>query len=241
MRPRVNPHYTFDAFVEGLGNCHAFRAARAVAARPGQNFNPLFIHGGAGLGKSHLLHAIVHEIARRDPTSRVVIVSAEHYTSEVGALAKGADSITEFRRKYRECDALLVDDVHFLLDRGKAAEEFFHTFNALHEHEVQIVLTSDRSPQELRGFEERLCSRFEWGMRVQIDDVPEIATRVAILRKKAELAGVELPQPVAQLIAKHVTSNGWALECALLRAVVLALHRRVPLSENVAREVLEHG
>jgi chromosomal replication initiator protein len=235
---RPNPRYTFDTFVVGASNRFAFAAAQAVAAKPGKNYNPLFLHGDSGLGKTHLLHAIAHEILNSRPGSRVAIVSSERYTNEfVEALSKGASSMTEFRRKYRECGALLVDDVQFLAGRDKTAEEFFHTFNALHEHEVQIVLSSDRSPKELKGLEDRLCSRFEWGMRVQID-VPEFETRAAILRKKAEVERIDLSEQVAALLATHIKSNVRELEGALMRVAAFASLKSEPISESLARDVL---
>jgi chromosomal replication initiator protein len=235
---RPNPRYTFETFVVGESNRFAFAAAQAVAAKPGKNYNPLFLHGDSGLGKTHLLHAIAHRIMETTPNARVAIVSSERYTNEfVEALSRGAGSMTEFRRKYRECGALLVDDVQFLAGRDKTAEEFFHTFNALHEHEVQIVLSSDRSPKELKGLEDRLCSRFEWGMRVQID-VPEFETRAAILRKKAEVEHIELPEAVASLLATHIKSNVRELEGALMRVAAFASLKSEPISESLARDVL---
>src|SRR5512146_1643587 len=235
---RPNPRYTFETFVVGESNRFAFAAAQAVASKPGKNYNPLFLHGYAGLGKTHLLHAIAHQIMLSQPGSRVAIVSSERYTNEfVEALSRGAGSMTDFRRKYRECGALLVDDVQFLAGRDKTAEEFFHTFNALHEHEVQIVLSSDRSPKELKGLEDRLCSRFEWGMRVQID-VPEFETRAAILRKKAEVEHIDLSEVVASLLATHIKSNVRELEGALMRVAAFASLKSEPISESLARDVL---
>ena len=235
---RPNFRYTFDTFVVGESNRFAFAAAQAVAAKPGKNYNPLFLHGDSGLGKTHLLHAIAHEVMQRQPGVRVAIVSSERYTNEfVEALSRGAGSMTDFRRKYRECGALLVDDVQFLAGRDKTAEEFFHTFNALHEHEVQIVLSSDRSPKELKGLEERLCSRFEWGMRVQID-VPEFETRAAILRKKAAVERIELTDGVTSLLATHIKSNVRELEGALMRVAAFASLKSEPISESLARDVL---
>ncbi len=235
---RPNPRYTFETFVVGESNRFAFAAAQAVAAKPGRNYNPLFLHGDSGLGKTHLLHAIAHHIMRSRAGSRVAIVSSERYTNEfVEAISRGAGSMTEFRRKYRECGALLVDDVQFLAGRDKTAEEFFHTFNALHDHQVQIVLSSDRSPKELKGLEDRLCSRFEWGMRVQID-VPEFETRAAILRKKAEVERIDLSETVASLLATYIKSNVRELEGALMRVAAFASLKSEPISESLARDVL---
>jgi chromosomal replication initiator protein len=235
---RPNPRYTFETYVVGASNHFAFAAAQGVARKPGKNYNPLFLHGDSGLGKTHLLHAIANEILRQTPRARVAIVSSERYTNEfVEGLSRGAGAMTEFRRKYRECGALLVDDVQFLAGRDKTAEEFFHTFNALHEHEVQIVLSSDRSPKELKGLEDRLCSRFEWGMRVQID-VPEFETRAAILQKKAQVERIELSQQVAALLATHIKSNVRELEGALMRVAAFASLKSEPISESLARDVL---
>jgi chromosomal replication initiator protein len=233
-----NPRYLFDTFVVGESNRFAFAAAQAVAANPGKNYNPLFLHGDSGLGKTHLLHAIAHAIVSGRPGARVAIVSSERYTNDfVEALSRGAGQMIEFRKKYRECGALLVDDVQFLAGRDRTAEEFFHTFNALHDHQVQIVLSSDRSPKELKGLEERLCSRFEWGMRVQID-VPEFETRAAILRKKAEVESIELTDGVAALLATHIKSNVRELEGALMRVAAFASLKGEPISEELARDVL---
>ena len=235
---RPNPRYTFETFVVGESNRFAFAAAQAVAAKPGKNYNPLFLHGDSGLGKTHLLHAIAHQIVHSRPGSRVAIVSSERYTNDfVEALSRGAGSMSDFRRKYRECGALLVDDVQFLAGRDKTAEEFFHTFNALHDHQVQIVLSSDRSPKELKGLEDRLCSRFEWGMRVQID-VPEFETRAAILRKKASVENIDLPESVASLLATHIKSNVRELEGALMRVAAFASLKSEAISDSLARDVL---
>jgi chromosomal replication initiator protein len=233
---RANPRYTFQSFVVGDSNRFAFAAAQAVVAKPGVNYNPLFLHGDSGLGKTHLLHAIANAILAQNPGARVTIVSSERYTNEfVEALSHNA--MSEFRRKYRECNALLMDDVQFLAGKDRTADEFFHTFNELHGNHVQIVLSSDRSPKELKGLEERLCSRFEWGMRVQID-VPEFETRAAILRKKAEVEKLDLPEHVAALLATHIKSNVRELEGALMRVAAFASLKGEPLSENLARDVL---
>ena len=184
----------------GESNRFAVAAAQAVAKTPGRAWNPLFLHGDSGLGKTHLLHAIANAIHGSTPGARVAIVTSERYTNDfVDALSR--NTMADFRRKYRECGALLVDDVQFFAGRDKTAEEFFHTFNTLYEQNVQIVLSSDRSPKELKGLEERLCSRFEWGMRVHID-TPEFETRAAILKKKA-LAERDRPLRRRGLPARH--------------------------------------
>jgi chromosomal replication initiator protein len=232
---RPNPRYTFETFVVGASNHFAFAAAQAVAANPGRTWNPLFLHGDSGLGKTHLLHALAQSILAKSG-GRVAIVSSERYTNDfVAALSKG--TMDEFRRKYRECSALLVDDVQFLAGKDKTAEEFFHTFNELHDHHVQIVLSSDRSPKELKGLDERLCSRFEWGMRVQIE-VPEFETRAAILKKKAESEAIDLPDEVTQLLAQHIRSNVRELEGGLMRVAAFASLKSEPITVQLARDVL---
>jgi len=233
---RPNPRYTFESFVVGESNRFAFAAAQAVASKPGQTWNPLFLWGDSGLGKTHLLHAIANAVMADRPGTRVAIVSSEKYTNDfVDALSK--NSMAHFRHKYRECGALLVDDVQFFETRDKTAEEFFHTFNELHNRHVQIVLSSDRSPKELKGLEDRLITRFEWGMRIQID-VPEFETRAAILKKKAELERIELPDHVASLLATHIKSNVRELEGALMRLAAFASLKSEPISEALARDVL---
>jgi chromosomal replication initiator protein len=233
---RPNPRYTFETFVVGESNRFAFAAAQAVADKPGHAWNPLFLHGDSGLGKTHLLHAIAHSIHAQQKGRHVAIVSSERYTNDfVAALSKG--TMDEFRRKYRECAALLVDDVQFLAGKDKTAEEFFHTFNALYEQNIQIVLSSDRSPKELKGLEDRLCSRFEWGMRVQIE-APEFETRAAILKKKAEVEAIALPDEVTQLLATHIRSNVRELEGALMRLAAFASLKAEPITAQLARDVL---
>jgi chromosomal replication initiator protein len=233
---RPNPRYAFDTFVVGASNHFAFAAAQAVAEKPGRTWNPLFLHGDSGLGKTHLLHAVAAAILEQQKGGRVAIVSSERYTNDfVAALSKGM--MEEFRRKYRECSALLVDDVQFLAGKDKTAEEFFHTFNELHEHHVQIVLSSDRPPKELKGLDDRLCSRFEWGMRVQIEP-PEFETRAAILQKKAEVEGIAIPDDVTALLAQHIRSNVRELEGALMRVAAFASLKHEPITIPLARDVL---
>jgi chromosomal replication initiator protein len=233
---RPNSRYTFDTFVVGESNRFAFAATQAVAANPGKTWNPLFIHGDSGLGKTHLLHAVAHTILEKQGGGRVAIVSSERYTNDfVDAIKKA--TVDEFRRKYRECSAFIVDDVQFLAGKDKTAEEFFHTFNELHDHHVQIVLSSDRPPKDLKGLDERLCSRFEWGMRVQIEP-PEFETRAAILKKKAEVERIELPDDVTELLATHIRSNVRALEGALMRLGAFASLKAQPITVSLARDVL---
>lgn len=233
---RPNPRYTFDTFVVGESNRFAFAATQAVAGNPGKTWNPLFIHGDSGLGKTHLLHALAHAICEKQGGGRVAIVSSERYTNDfIDALKKG--TVDEFRRKYRECSAFIVDDVQFLAGKDRTAEEFFHTFNELHDHHVQIVLSSDRSPKELKGLDDRLCSRFEWGMRVRIEP-PEFETRAAILKKKAEVESIDLPDDVTDLLATHIRSNVRALEGALMRLAAFASLKQEPITVPLARDVL---
>jgi len=233
---RPNPRYTFGSFVVGESNRFAFATCQAVAGKPGTAWNPVFLHGDSGLGKTHLLHAIANAIMAERPRTRVAIVSSEKYTNDfVDALSR--NTMADFRHKYRECGALLVDDVQFFAGRDKTAEEFFHTFNELHNRHVQIVLSSDRSPKELKGLEDRLVTRFMWGMRVQID-VPEFETRAAILKKKAEIERIELPDLVASLLATHIKSNVRELEGALMRLAAFASLKGEPISEPLARDVL---
>ncbi len=233
---RPNPRYLFDTFVVGESNRFAVAAAEAVAKTPGRSWNPLFLHGDSGLGKTHLLHAIANAIHQNTPGARVAIVTSERYTNDfVDALSR--NTMADFRRKYRECGALLVDDVQFFAGRDKTAEEFFHTFNTLYEQNVQIVLSSDRSPKELKGLEERLCSRFEWGMRVHID-TPEFETRAAILKKKALAERIDLADDVTSLLATHIKSNVRELEGALMRLAAFASLKGEPISIALARDVL---
>jgi chromosomal replication initiator protein len=235
---RPSPRYLFDTFVVGESNQFAFAAAKAVAEKPGHAWNPLFLHGASGLGKTHLLHAVANSILGQSAGGRVAIVSSERYTNEfVTALSKGTAAMEEFRRKYRECAALLVDDVQFLAGKEKTAEEFFHTFNDLYDRNVQIVLSSDRSPKDLKGLEERLCSRFNWGMRVQIEP-PEFETRAAILRKKAEVEALDLPADVCELLANHIRSNVRELEGALMRLAAFSSLKKERISVALARDVL---
>jgi chromosomal replication initiator protein len=233
---RPNPRYTFETFVVGESNRFAFAATQAVAGNPGKTWNPLFIHGDSGLGKTHLLHAVAHAILEKQGGGRVAIVSSERYTNDfVDSIKKG--TVDEFRRKYRECDAFIVDDVQFLAGKDKTAEEFFHTFNELHDHHVQIVLSSDRPPKDLKGLDDRIVSRFEWGMRVQIEP-PEFETRAAILKKKAEVEHIDLPDDVTELLATHIRSNVRALEGALMRLAAFASLKGQPITVTLARDVL---
>ena len=214
---RLNSESTFEAFVEGKSNHFAKAAAIQVAENPGKAYNPLFIYGGVGLGKTHLMHAIGHLIKSRDPEARVAYIHSERFVGEM-VKALRHNQMNEFKASYRSLSALLVDDIQFFADKGKSQEEFFHTFNSLLEDQQQIVLTCDRYPREVAGLEERLKSRFGWGLTVAIEP-PELETCVAILMSKAQAAGVTLPEEVAFFIAKRIRSNVRELEGALRRVI----------------------
>ncbi|HEY0794968.1 MAG TPA: chromosomal replication initiator protein DnaA [Acidisarcina sp.] len=212
---QLNPRYTFDAFVGGSGNQFARAAAAAVADNPAKSYNPLFLYGGVGLGKTHLMHAIGHEVKRRQPQASICYVSSEKFTNEmINSLRY--DKMSSFHDKFRSVDLLLIDDIQFLEKKERTQAEFFHTFNTLHENMKQIVIASDRSPKELAEIEDRLRSRFEWGLIADIQ-APDLETKIAILQKKAESDHVILPDDVAHFIAINVRTNVRELEGALTR------------------------
>lgn len=232
-----NTRYTFDTYVPGPANRFAHAAALAVAEAPARAYNPLFVYGGVGLGKTHLLHAIGHYLSQTQPKYAVRYVSSEAFTNEFIASVQDKDRIAGFKRRYREVDVLLVDDVQFLEGKEQTIEEFFHTFNTLYDASKQIVLTSDRQPKQL-GLVERLRSRFEWGLITDVQP-PDLETRFAILRKKAELEGMELPDEVLMFIASRIESNIRELEGALIRVIAFASLDRSSVSVSLAEHVLK--
>ena len=233
---RLNPQFTFASFVEGKSNQLAKAAATQVGENPGKSYNPLFIYGGVGLGKTHLMHAIGNSMIKNNPEARVSYVHSERF---VGDMVRGLqhNKISEFKRAYRSLDALLIDDIQFFAGKERSQEEFFHTFNALLEGQRQIILTCDRYPKEVNGLEERLKSRFGWGLTVAIEP-PELETSVAILISKATAEGVELPDEVAFFIAKRIRSNVRELEGALRRVIANYRFTGRPINLDFAKEAL---
>ncbi len=236
----LNPKYTFDTFVVGANNNLAHAASLAVAESPGEIYNPLFIYGGVGLGKTHLMHSIGHFILKNNPAAKVLYVTSEKFTNElIDAIRnKNNFSPTEFREKYRNNDVLLIDDIQFIIGKESTQEEFFHTFNALYEAKKQIIISSDKPPKEIETLEERLRSRFEWGLTVDIQS-PDYETRMAILRKKEEMEGYNIDNEVIKYIATNIKSNIRELEGALTKIVALSRLDNKEITVELAEEALK--
>jgi chromosomal replication initiator protein len=234
----INPRYTFSTFIVGSANRLAHAASLSVAERPGHAYNPLFLYGGVGLGKTHLMHAIGNQVVAKFPRKRVVYATSEKFTNEfITSIQQG--KIDEFRARYRRIDLLLIDDIQFIADKERTQEEFFHTFNAIHDDGKQIVLSSDRPPKAILTLEERLRSRFEWGLIADLT-APDLETRIAILRAKAEEGAVPITSDVVEFIARKVVSNIRELEGALNRIVAYASMGAMPISIELAQAVLSN-
>ena len=234
----LNPRYTFSNFIVGSANRLAHAASLSVAERPGHAYNPLFLYGGVGLGKTHLMHAIGNQVIAKFPRKRVVYATSEKFTNEfIASIQQG--KIDEFRARYRRIDLLLIDDIQFIADKERTQEEFFHTFNAIHEDGKQIVLSSDRPPKAILTLEERLRSRFEWGLIADLT-APDLETRIAILRAKAEEGAVPVTSDVIEFIARKVVSNIRELEGALNRIVAYASMGAMPIGIELAQAVLSN-
>jgi chromosomal replication initiator protein len=234
----LNARYTFATFVVGSNNRLAHAAALSVAERPGHSYNPLFVYGGSGLGKTHLMHAIGHAVLSRHPKKRVAYATSEKFTNEFINSIRGQKS-EEFRERYRRIDVLLIDDIQFIAGKEGTQEEFFHTFNAIHEEGKQIILSSDRPPKAIPQLEDRLRSRFEWGLIADIS-TPDLETRIAILRAKAEAANVAVPPLVIDFLAQRIVSNIRELEGALTRIVAYATLNAVAVTTDLAQQMLQN-
>ena len=243
----LNPKYTFDTFVVGANNNLAHAASLAVAESPGEIYNPLFIYGGVGLGKTHLMHSIANFILKNNPKAKILYVTSEKFTNELIDAIRNKNNIstTEFREKYRNNDVLLIDDIQFIIGKESTQEEFFHTFHALHEAKKQIIISSDKPPKEIETLEERLRSRFEWGLTVDIQS-PDYETRMAILRKKEEMEGYNIDNEVIKYIATNIKSNIRELEGALTKIVALSKLEKnreidIELAEKALKDIIAPG
>lgn len=243
----LNPKYTFDSFVVGANNNLAHAASLAVAESPGEIYNPLFIYGGVGLGKTHLMQSIANFILKNNPKAKILYVTSEKFTNELIDAIRNKNNIstTEFREKYRNNDVLLIDDIQFIIGKESTQEEFFHAFNALHEAKKQIIISSDKPPKEIETLEERLRSRFEWGLTVDIQS-PDYETRMAILRKKEEMEGYNIDNEVIKYIATNIKSNIRELEGALTKIVALSKLEKnreinIALAEKALKDIIAPG
>jgi len=234
----LNPKFTFESFVVGACNQFAHAAARSVATNPSRSYNPLFLYGGVGMGKTHLMHAIGRELSEKFGTMRVIYTSSERFMNEMIACIR-TDRMQHFHQRYREADVLLVDDIQILGTKERTQEEFFHTFNELHDHQKQIVLSSDSPPKDIPGLVERLRSRFEWGLLADLQP-PDLETKMAILDKKSEAEGVRLPDDVRTFMASKTKSNVRELEGALVKLIAYSSLTSTPINLPMAQQVLKH-
>ena len=234
----LNPKFTFDTFVVGACNQFAHAAARSVATNPSRSYNPLFLYGGVGMGKTHLMHAIGRELMDKFGSMRVIYTSSERFMNEMIACIR-TDRMPQFHQRYREADVLLVDDIQLLGNNERTQEEFFHTFNELHDHQKQIVISSDATPKDIPGLLERLRSRFEWGLMADIQP-PDLETKMAILDKKAEAEGVKLPDDVRSFMAAKTKSNVRELEGTLIKLIAYSSLTGTPIHLQMAQQVLKH-
>src|SRR5664279_2659556 len=234
----LNPKFTFDSFVVGACNQFAHAAAKSVATNPSRSYNPLFLYGGVGMGKTHLMHAIGRELIDRHGAMRIIYTSSERFMNEMISCIR-TERMQQFHQRYREADVLLVDDIQILGNKERTQEEFFHTFNELHDHQKQIVISSDSPPKDIPGLLERLRSRFEWGLMADMQP-PDLETKMAILDKKAEAEGVKLPDDVRSFMAAKTKSNVRELEGALIKLIAYSSLTGTPIHLQMAQQVLKH-
>ena len=234
----LNPKFTFNSFVVGACNQFAHAAAKSVATNPSRSYNPLFLYGGVGMGKTHLMHAIGRQLIDQFGTMRIIYTSSERFMNEMISCIR-TERMQQFHQRYREADVLLIDDIQLLGNKERTQEEFFHTFNELHDHQKQIVISSDSPPKDIPGLLERLRSRFEWGLMADIQP-PDLETKMAILDKKAEIEGVELPDDVRTFMASKTKSNVRELEGALVKLIAYSSLTGTPIHLQMAQQVLKH-